>query len=120
MHTLKSSIGQEIRCLLSRVVNPSLRRLFFENIRPSLRVMILMVLVVGIAYPIIIMVIGKYALPLQSNGSILTLNGKPVGSKLIAQEFTSPKFFHSRSPTYSASSVDPHITPENAFLHHSM
>lgn len=73
-------------------------------------------LVVGIAYPIIIMVIGKYALPLQSNGSILTLNGKPVGSKLIAQEFTSPIFFHSRSPTDSASSVDPHITPENAFL----
>lgn len=74
-----------------------------------------MVLVVGIAYPIIMMVIGDYALPFQSNGSLLTLNGKPIGSKLIAEEFKSPKFFHSRSPTGSASSVDPHITPENAF-----
>lgn len=115
MHTLRGSIGQEVRDLLSRVVNPSIRKSFFENTRPSLRVIILMVLVVGIAYPIIMMVIGEYALPFQSNGSLLTLNGKPIGSKLIAQEFTSPKFFHSRSPTDSASSVDPHITPESAF-----
>ncbi|HET7390307.1 MAG TPA: potassium-transporting ATPase subunit C [Nitrososphaeraceae archaeon] len=43
------------------------------------------------------------------------MNGKPIGSKLIAQEFESPKFFHPRSPTDSASSVDPHIAPESAF-----
>jgi K+-transporting ATPase ATPase C chain len=115
MHTLRGLIGREVRDLLSRVLNPSLRELFFQNIRPSLRVIILMVLVVGIGYPIIMMVIGEYALPFQSNGSLLTLNGKPIGSKLIAQEFTSPKFFHPRSPTDSASSVDPHITPESAF-----
>jgi potassium-transporting ATPase KdpC subunit len=115
MHTLRGLIGREVRDLLSRVLNPSLRELFFQNIRPSLRVIILMVLVVGIGYLIIMMVIGEYALPFQSNGSLLTLNGKPIGSKLIAQEFTSPKFFHPRSPTDSASSVDPHITPESAF-----
>ncbi|MFL6315115.1 MAG: potassium-transporting ATPase subunit C [Nitrososphaeraceae archaeon] len=115
MHTRRSSIGQEVRDLLSRLVNPSLRELFFQNIRPSLRVIILMVLVVGIAYPIIVMIIGDYALPFQSNGSLLTLNGKLIGSKLIAQEFNSPKLFHPRSTTDSASSVDPHITPESAF-----
>ncbi|MFL6359534.1 MAG: potassium-transporting ATPase subunit C [Nitrososphaeraceae archaeon] len=101
--------------MLSRLVNPSLRELFFQNIRPSLRVIILMVLVVGIAYPIIVMIIGDYALPFQSNGSLLTLNGKLIGSKLIAQEFNSPKLFHPRSTTDSASSIDPHITPESAF-----
>jgi potassium-transporting ATPase KdpC subunit len=115
MHTRRSSIGQEVRDLLSRLVNPSLRELFFQNIRPSLRVIILMVLVVGIAYPIIVMITGDYALPFQSNGSLLTLNGKLIGSKLIAQEFNSPKLFHPRSTTDSASSVDPHITPESAF-----
>jgi potassium-transporting ATPase KdpC subunit len=115
MHTRRSSIGQEVRDLLSRLVNPSLRELFFQNIRPSLRVIILMVLVVGIAYPIIVMIIGDYALPFQSNGSLLTLNGKLIGSKLIAQEFNSPKLFHPRSTTDSASSIDPHITPESAF-----
>jgi potassium-transporting ATPase KdpC subunit len=115
MHTLRGLISREVRDLLSKVLNPSLRELFFQNIRPSLRVIILMVLVVGIGYPIIMMVIGEYALPFQSNGSLLTLNGKPIGSKLFAQEFTSPKFFHPRSPTDSASSIDPHITPESAF-----
>jgi K+-transporting ATPase ATPase C chain len=114
MHTV-GLIGREIRNLLSKVTSPSLRELFFHNVRPSLRVIILMVLVVGIAYPIVVMVIGDYALPFQSNGSLLTLDGKPIGSKLIAQEFTSPKFFHPRSPTDSGSSVDPHITPETAF-----
>jgi K+-transporting ATPase ATPase C chain len=38
-----------------------------------------------------------------------------VGSDLIAQEFTSSKFFHSRPSTDSASAVDPHITPESAY-----
>ena len=115
MYTRRGLSGGVAKRVLSKVISPSLRELFFQNIRPSLRVIILMVLVVGIAYPIVIIGIGEYTLPFQSTGSLLTLNGKPIGSKLIAQEFTSPKFFHSRSPTDSASSVDPHITPENAF-----
>lgn len=51
----------------------------------------------------------------QSNGSLLTLNGKVVGSKLIAQEFKSEKFFHSRPSANSTSGVDPHISPDEAF-----
>lgn len=115
MENLSDSIIQNLREILSRIVRPSLRDLFFQNIQPSLRVIILMILVVGIGYPILLVLIGEVTLPFQSNGSLLTLDGKIVGSKLIAQEFTSPKFFHSRAPTDSASTVDPHITPENAF-----
>ena len=73
-----------------------------------------MILVVGIGYPILLVLIGEVTLPFQSNGSLLTLDGKIVGSKLIAQEFKSPKFFHSRPSSDSASTVDPHITPDNA------
>ena len=115
MHIRRGLTGWEVRRVLTKVISPSLRELFFQNIRPSLRVIILMVLVIGIAYPIVVIGIGKYALPFQSNGSLLILYGKPIGSKLIAQEFNSPKFFHPRPPTDSASSVDPHITPETAF-----
>ena len=92
-----------------------LRELFDQNIKPCLKVVGLMILVVGIAYPVILVVIGQFALPYQSSGSLLTFHGKIVGSKLIAQKFKSPKFFHSRPASDSASTVDPHITPENAF-----
>jgi potassium-transporting ATPase KdpC subunit len=47
---------------------------------------------------------------------LLTFDGKVIGSKLIAQEFKSDKFFHARPATNSTSGVDPHITPEEAFL----
>jgi K+-transporting ATPase ATPase C chain len=85
-----------------------------KTLSPALRVVILMLVVTGIAYPLILVAIGESILPSQSNGSILTLNGKDIGSDLIAQEFRSAKFFHSRPSSDSASGVDPHITPGNA------
>jgi potassium-transporting ATPase KdpC subunit len=114
--TKSTKDGGMIKHLLTQIVTgSSLKELFAQNIQPSLRVVLLMILIVGIAYPIVLVLIGEYTLPYQSNGSLLTLNGKIVGSKLIAQEFKSAKFFHSRPPADSASTVDPDITPENAF-----
>jgi potassium-transporting ATPase KdpC subunit len=75
----------------------------------------LMMLVTGIGYPVSLIIIGEIALPYQSEGSQMVWNDKVIGSKLIAQEFTSSKFFHSRPATDSASTVDPHITPESAY-----
>lgn len=99
----KGLISQEIKYIIS------------QNIRPSLKVVILMILVAGIAYPLLLVMIGEITLPFQSNGSLLILDGKVVGSKLIAQEFKSDKFFHPRPTLNSTSGVDPHITPEDAF-----
>lgn len=93
----------------------NIRYLFTKNLNPSIRLVILMILVVGIGYPILLVIIGEVALPFQTTGSVLTLDGKMIGSKLIAQQFTSPMFFHPRPPIESASGVDPHVTPENAF-----
>jgi K+-transporting ATPase ATPase C chain len=94
----------------------SLGNLFRRNIGPSIRVVILSMLVFGIAYPLILIVIGQGILPFQSNGSQITTDGNnPVGSMLIGQEFTSPKFLHIRPTAETASGVDPHITPEDAF-----
>jgi K+-transporting ATPase c subunit len=91
------------------------RQFALNNISPAIKVIILMLIVTGIAYPLILVAIGQNIFPFQSNGSIVTFNGKVVGSKLIAQEFKSPKFFHSRPASDSASGLDPHITPANAF-----
>lgn len=87
-----------------------------NTLSPAIRVVILMLVVTGIVYPLVLVVIGQSTLPYQSNGSLITINGKVIGSKLIAQDFKSPKFFHPRPSSDSASNVDPDITPENAFL----
>ena len=74
-----------------------------------------MILATGIAYPLLLVLVGDLALPFQSTGSMVTLDGKVVGSKLIGQEFKSDKLFHIRPATNSTSTVDPHITPEDAY-----
>jgi K+-transporting ATPase ATPase C chain len=96
-----------------------------EKFGPAIRVFILMLIITGIAYPLVLVAIGQGLFPFQSNGSLITIGGKgrgggeeeerEVGSILIAQEFKSPKFFHPRAAADSASGVDPHITPDNAF-----
>jgi len=95
----------------------NIRHLFSKNLSSSIRVVILMMLVVGIAYPLILTGIGQTIFPFQSNGSLITMDGgkEVIGSILIGQEFTSPKFLHIRPAAETASGVDPHITPEDAF-----
>jgi K+-transporting ATPase ATPase C chain len=92
-----------------------------ETFGPAIRVFILMLIVTGIVYPLVLVAIGQGLLPFQSNGSLVTIidggddSERAVGSILIAQEFKSPKFFHPRAAVDTASGVDPHITPDNAF-----
>lgn len=82
---------------------------------PAVKVVILMLLVTAVAYPLVLVGIGQGLFPVQSNGSMVSLDGGRVaGSSLIAQDFQSPKFFHARAPSQSASGLDPHITPEDA------
>ena len=88
--------------------------LVLYNLKTAIRVLVVMVVALGIAYPLILAEVGQLTLPFQSGGSIVEFNGEKIGSKLIAQEFDSAKFFHPRPPSDSASTVDPHITPEDS------
>jgi len=55
-----------------------------------------MTLLTGIIYPLFITVIGQTLYHRQSNGSMLVVNDKVMGSELIGQKFISNKYFHSR------------------------
>jgi K+-transporting ATPase ATPase C chain len=79
---------------------------------PAIRIVILMIITTGVAYPLLVTTIGQTVMPYQSNGSQVVLDGKVVGSELIAQNFNSTKFFQARND--SASGVDPDITPDSA------
>jgi K+-transporting ATPase ATPase C chain len=57
--------------------------------------LVLLVLVCGV-YPAIVWVVGQVAFPHQANGSLIVRGGRIVGSSLIAQPFTSDRYFHPR------------------------
>ena len=67
---------------------------------------VVLTLVFGFAYPLVMTGFGQVAFKSQANASLITMNGKVVGSMLAAQEFTSPRYFHERpsatSPAYNA------------------
>ena len=84
---------------------------------PAFRLAIVSMLLCGLVFPLLVTGFAQVLLHDQANGSIAHLNGsngRSVGSYLIAQNFSSPFFFHSRNATLSASGVDPEITLQDA------
>ncbi len=69
----------------------------------SLRAYLIFTIFLGLVYPLLILAIGQLFFPDKANGSLLSYNNEIIGSKLIAQEFTAPEYFHSR---FSAKSYD--------------
>jgi len=62
----------------------------------SVRQTILWTIVAGVMYPIAITIIAQLAFKDQANGSLVTRDGKIVGSSLLAQQFTGTNYFWPR------------------------
>src|SRR5678815_3094837 len=67
-----------------------------NELRPALVVFGLLSLLTGIAYPLVVTGIGQAAFHEQVNGSILQSGARAVGSRLLGQPFSDPKYFWSR------------------------
>jgi K+-transporting ATPase ATPase C chain len=67
-----------------------------HELRISLMATLLLAIILCGIYPLLVWIVGQGLFPVESNGSLLVHKGTTVGSSLLAQEFTDPKYFHSR------------------------
>lgn len=66
------------------------------TIRTAFVSLILFTVLFGFIYPTAVTGIAQLAFPRQANGSIILQDGKAVGSELIGQQFSDPKYFWTR------------------------
>jgi K+-transporting ATPase ATPase C chain len=67
-----------------------------RQIRPAIVLMLLMTVLTGLAYPLAVTGVASVLFPRQAGGSLIVQNDKIIGSALIGQNFTDPKYFHGR------------------------
>ena len=67
-----------------------------KQLRPAIVSFLLLTLMTGAVYPALVTVIGKSLFSHQAEGSLVLKDGKPIGSELIAQSFTDPRYFWPR------------------------
>jgi K+-transporting ATPase ATPase C chain len=65
-------------------------------LRPALVLFVGLTVLCGVIYPLAVTGIGKAVFPDQAAGSLITHNGKLIGSRLIGQEFSAPNYFWGR------------------------
>ncbi len=59
----------------------------------SIRVLLVLTFLTGIIYPLVITGVSQMVLPVKANGSMIEVEGRTVGSRLIGQPFASDRYF---------------------------
>jgi potassium-transporting ATPase KdpC subunit len=68
-----------------------------HRVWPAIALLIVMTIVTGFLYPLVVTAVAQVAFPHQANGSFIeTADGRTIGSSLIGQAFSDPKYFSSR------------------------
>jgi len=67
-----------------------------KNLITAFLMTIATTILLGVIYPLVVTAIAQVLFKDKANGQIRYRNGEAVGSRIIAQEFTSAKYFHPR------------------------
>ena len=92
------------------------------QLRPALVSLVLLILVTGVAYPLVVTGVAQVVFHRQANGSLIEQDGKIVGSELIGQAFDDPGYFWGRLsatgpfPYNAAASSGSNLGPSNEAL----
>ena len=65
-------------------------------LRPALVLLVLLTLLTGVAYPLLVTGAAQLLFPAQAAGSLITRGNTTVGSSLVGQSFTAPRYFWGR------------------------
>jgi potassium-transporting ATPase KdpC subunit len=93
-----------------------------EQLRPALMILLLLTVVTGVLYPLIVTGVAQVMFSHQANGSFILKDGRALGSELIGQPFSDPKYFWSRPsatsphPYNAAASSGSNLGPANPAL----
>lgn len=69
---------------------------FLKMFKSSLAITVAMLVICGLAYPLLTTGISQVLFPKQANGNLVMVNGEAVGSELVGQQFTDERFFRGR------------------------
>jgi K+-transporting ATPase ATPase C chain len=82
-----------------------------RHLRPALILIALFTALTGIAFPLALTGLATALVPHRAGGSLILRDGRIIGSALIGQSFTSPRYFHGRpSATTDTDPGDPSKT----------
>jgi K+-transporting ATPase ATPase C chain len=88
----------------------------------SAKLFAILFILTGVMYPLTVMVIATNAFPYQAHGSLIVENGTVVGSELISQNLSLPRYFQGRPsatsgyPNNAAGSGGSNLGPTNPLL----
>jgi len=91
-------------------------------LRQAIVLLLLMTAITGVLYPLAVTGLAQLIFPGQANGSLVAKGGKPVGSALIGQSFSEPKYFWGRpsatapNPYNASASSGSNLGPTNPAL----
>jgi potassium-transporting ATPase KdpC subunit len=94
----------------------------WKMLKSTLLLFLALTLVTGVAYPLLVTGVAQIAMPGKASGSVLERDGRPMGSLLLGQSFTSPAYFWGRPSATApqanngASSSGSNLSPTNPVL----
>jgi len=68
----------------------------WNHLKSSFTMLVYMTVITGLIYPVVVTAVAQAFLSKPANGSLIVKDGKPIGSELIGQPFSNPKYFWSR------------------------
>ena len=78
-----------------------------QRVYPAIALLIAMTVITGVIYPLVVTVVAQVAFPSQANGSfVVTADGRTIGSSLIGQAFSDPRYLWGRPSAAGADGYD--------------